>query len=149
MNREAYFAVTLLITATISALLMVSIAHATPRAQQVYERSWEQAKHLFPPRASAPTVRFLSADEHYPKPTPRAAMWVEWKPSLLVFITPGQSRALASAYAPARRAAQKRLLHEWVHFHQPMPKLGDDLRPLEYEASQFARRYAYLFKPAK
>ena len=86
--------------AAIVAISGVGSAHATPRAQQVYEQSWEQAKHLFPARAAAPPVRFLSATEGYPKPNPRAAMWIDWKPSALVFITPSSGRALASPLRP-------------------------------------------------
>ena len=121
------------------------------RAQQVYDQSWARAKHLFPERVGAPPVRWLSAAERYPKPNPRAAMWVEFDgPEPTVYITPGQTTALASDNRGVRAAAQKRLLHEWRHMHQSHELLNaPDLSLREADASQFARQHAGLFRPRK
>lgn len=114
------------------------------RAHQLYDQTWEQSKHLFPARAGPPPVRFLTKEERYPKPDPHAAMWVELddatKSTVGVFITPGQQRAASSKERGVVAAFQKRLLHEWRHFHQPWELLAHPDRSLrEADASQFAR----------
>lgn len=123
------------------------------RARKTYNRTWRRVDKLYG-RNGAPPPPAVFLD----KKTPRATSGVMWvgntedsghldttKPRS-VYITPGQRRVLGRSkkgYQGGRRAAQKRLLHEWQHMNQPEELINDPNPWLrERDASQFARRGA-------